>query len=60
MTPEQIHGKDPTMHARSMLNHHAVCTFHRIGCGSMRMEQVVAWLDHPWKAMGHCWKMTEA
>eukprot|EP00957_Ditylum_brightwellii_P144390 10999643-Ditylum_brightwellii.AAC.1 len=24
------------------------------------MEQVAAWLDHPWKAMEHCWKMTEA
>eukprot|EP00957_Ditylum_brightwellii_P051925 3938892-Ditylum_brightwellii.AAC.1 len=24
------------------------------------MEQVATWLDHLWKAMGHCWKMTEA
>eukprot|EP00957_Ditylum_brightwellii_P053682 4067674-Ditylum_brightwellii.AAC.1 len=24
------------------------------------MEQVAAWLDCPWKAIGRCWKMTEA
>ena len=59
MAPERIRGKDPTMHASYMLNHRAICAFHRIGCGPMHMEQVAAWLDHPWKSMGHCWKMTE-
>eukprot|EP00957_Ditylum_brightwellii_P072152 5484065-Ditylum_brightwellii.AAC.1 len=39
MAPEQICGKDPTMHASYMLNHHAVWAFHRIGCGPMHMEQ---------------------
>eukprot|EP00957_Ditylum_brightwellii_P114086 8698272-Ditylum_brightwellii.AAC.1 len=60
MTPEQIHRKDPTMHVSYMLNHCAVCAFNKIGCEPMRMEQVAAWLDHPWKSMGRCWKMTEA
>eukprot|EP00957_Ditylum_brightwellii_P080599 6130061-Ditylum_brightwellii.AAC.1 len=32
MAPEQICGKDPTMYASYMLNHCAVCAFHRIGC----------------------------
>eukprot|EP00957_Ditylum_brightwellii_P009882 745857-Ditylum_brightwellii.AAC.1 len=59
MAPEQIREKDPTMHASYMLNHRVVCAFHRIGCEPMHMEQVSAWLDHPWKSMGHCWKMTE-
>eukprot|EP00957_Ditylum_brightwellii_P105134 8014051-Ditylum_brightwellii.AAC.1 len=59
MAPERIRGKDPTMHASYMLNYCAVCAFHRIGCGPMHMEQVAAWLNHPQKSMGHCWKMTE-
>eukprot|EP00957_Ditylum_brightwellii_P062683 4757642-Ditylum_brightwellii.AAC.1 len=30
MAPEQIDGKDPAMRASYMLNHLAVCAFHRI------------------------------
>eukprot|EP00957_Ditylum_brightwellii_P090596 6899735-Ditylum_brightwellii.AAC.1 len=58
--PEPIYGKYPKIHASYKLNHCVVCAFRKIGCGPMHIEQVAAWLDYLWKAMGHCWKKTKA
>eukprot|EP00957_Ditylum_brightwellii_P179475 13671944-Ditylum_brightwellii.AAC.1 len=32
---------------------------HHIGHGPKHMEQLVAWIDHPWKSMKHCFRKTE-
>eukprot|EP00957_Ditylum_brightwellii_P188570 14355577-Ditylum_brightwellii.AAC.1 len=42
-----------------MINSRAVAAFHRIGRGHVHMEQMAAWLDHPWKQMSYLFKSVE-
>ena len=59
MFADAVKNEPRGRHASYAINHFAVCAFQHIGCGPYHMQQVAAWLGHPWKTIADCFKQTE-
>ena len=57
--PTRVSNGKRGSHATYLINNNAVSAFHHIGCGPYHMQQLAAWLDHPWQMIPKCFKKTE-
>ena len=57
--PTHVKNEKCGTHASYLINHNAVCAFHHMGSGPYHMQQLAAWLDHPWRMIPKCFKKTE-
>eukprot|EP00957_Ditylum_brightwellii_P025826 1954051-Ditylum_brightwellii.AAC.1 len=57
--PNKVLSRDHRSHSSFFINNRAMSTFHWIGRGLVHMEQLAAWLVHPWNSMKNYFQVTE-
>lgn len=55
---DKVDIQEKATHQNFIVNNLAVSAIHHIGCGPYHLEQILAWLNHPWKSIAYCFKKT--